>query len=67
MIHFNDQIVEYDLIEKNGEFFIRVTIDREHSDIVAGPYDTKELATEIYDDLLEMMRQQGAIDVPKVQ
>lgn len=51
---------------EEGEFFIRVFLDRQVYDTI-GPFDTEAQANEVLEELLQMMRETGAKDMPVMQ
>lgn len=55
-------VVEFAFGESDGQFWLYLIVDRvpHHSE----PFDTPGERQRAYDDLLQMMRQQGAIDLP---
>lgn len=57
-------LIAYLLVDKeNGEYWIRTDVDsKPYAEI--GPYDTAEERQRVLDDLLSMMRSQGAQDLP---
>lgn len=58
-------LAEYKLREtREGDFWIDVEINRcPHESL--GPFETESECRRAYDDLVGMMRSQGAIDIPK--
>lgn len=59
-------MVEYVPFEKAGEFWIEIRVDRTYRGDF-GPFDTAGECDRALDDLLEHMRERGAVDLPRPQ
>lgn len=56
-------MVEHIKREEDGQFWVDVYVDRTLYDTI-GPFDTEAECDRAHTDLLQMLRQSGAIDVP---
>lgn len=60
-----NSVVEYHILQTSDEdFYIRINLDGKHYGDY-GPFDTYDMCQHVYDELLNLMRQGGAIDIVK--